>query len=167
MTAAACRGAAALLCLLGAGCGSVETRSTGEDLVKMYQEAQAAFDSGEHARAETLYKGLLRAMPNDAETWLRLGNLYARTDNAEQAVNAYLTALSLNGNDPRGWHNLGVVRLRQAWSVMLRAHGLTAAGDPINGSSAETLRVLEQLPYLSDTPRPAKPAPAAQPGGKP
>lgn len=166
MTTAAGRAAAALLCVLAAGCGSVETRSTGEDLVKMHQEAQAAFDSGEHARAETLYKGLLRAVPNDAETWLRLGNLYARTDNAEQAVNAYLTSLSLNSADPRAWHNLGVVRLRQAWTVMLRANGLSATSDPIYGSSSETLRVLEQLPYLSDH-RPAKPAPGAKPGGKP
>lgn len=169
MTAAAGRAAVILLCLLGAGCGSTETRSTGEDLVKMHREAQAAFESGEHARAEVLYRGLLRAMPNDAETWLRLGNLYARTDNAEQAVNAYLTALSLNGTDPRAWHNLGVVRIRQAWAAMLRANALSASGDPINGVSGETLRALEKLPYLSDAPRAntgsGKPAP--RPESKP
>jgi tetratricopeptide (TPR) repeat protein len=162
--AVAGRFALVLICVIGAGCGSTETRSTGEDLVKMHREAQAAFDSGEHARAEVLYKGLLRAMPNDAETWLRLGNLYARTDNAEQAVNAYLTALSLNGNDPRAWHNLGVVRIRQAWAAMLRANGLSGTGDPINGSSAETLRALEKLPYISNAGADARPAAG---GGKP
>jgi len=161
-------GAAVLACAIGAGCGGLETRSAGEDLVKMHQAAQAAFDSGENARAEVLYKGLVRAMPNDAETWFRLGNLYARTDNADQAVSAYLTSLSLNGNDPRAWHNLGVVRLRQAWAALLRANTLTAPPEPIHAMSTEMIRSLEKLPYLSDD-RPGKPAAgaAATGGGKP
>jgi cytochrome c-type biogenesis protein CcmH/NrfG len=147
----------ALLCVFFAACGTTEPRSGAEDLVKMQQDAQAAFESGEHVRAEALYKGLLRAMPNDAETWFRLGNLYARTDNAEQAVNAYLTALALNGTDARIWHNLGVVRLRQSWAAMLRANSLSAPKDGINERSEETIRALEKLPYLTDVPRP-KPA---------
>jgi tetratricopeptide (TPR) repeat protein len=158
--------ALALLCAL-VGCAGVENRSGGEDFVKMQREAQAAFDSGENARAEVLYKGLLRSMPNDAETWFRLGNLYARTDNADQAVNAYLTALTLNGSDPRAWHNLGVIRLRQAWASLLRANGLTAPQDPINQMSGEMIRSLEKLPYLSDgrSGKPAPPAPAKQEEG--
>jgi cytochrome c-type biogenesis protein CcmH/NrfG len=155
--------AAILLCVFLAGCGTTDTRSGAEDLVKMQQEAQAAFDSGEHARAEALYRGLVRAMPNDAETWFRLGNLYARTDNADQAVNAYLTALSLNGTDARVWNNLGVVRLRQAWAAMLRANSLSAPRDGINERSEETIRALEKLPYLTDVPRPKPPAGAGAP----
>jgi cytochrome c-type biogenesis protein CcmH/NrfG len=150
--------AAVLACALVAGCGGMETRGAGEDLVKMQQDAQAAFDSGENARAEALYKGLARAMPNDAETWLRLGNLYARTDNADQAVNAYLTSLALNGADPRAWHNLGVVRLRQAWASLLRANTLTAPPEPIYVMSADLIHALEKMPYLSGG-GPAKPAP--------
>ena len=157
---------AVLLCAVGAGCGGLETRSVGEDLVRMQQEAQAAFDSGENARAEALYKGLVRAMPNDAETWLRLGNLYARTDNADQAVNAYLTSLAINGADPRAWHNLGVVRLRQAWAALLRANTLTVPPEPIHAMSSEILRSLEKVPYLSSEPA-GKPAAPARPGGQP
>ena len=157
---------AIMLCVIGAGCSGLETRSAGEDLVKMQQEAQAAFDSGENARAETLYKGLARAMPNDAETWLRLGNLYARTDNADQAVNAYLTSLSLNGADPRAWHNLGIVRLRQAWAALLRANTLTVPPEPINAISAELIHSLEKMPYLTNDGA-AKPAAGAAGSGKP
>jgi cytochrome c-type biogenesis protein CcmH/NrfG len=158
---AAAHATLALLCAL-AGCAGVENRSGGEDFVKMQREAQAAFDSGENARAEALYKGLLRSTPNDAETWFRLGNLYARTDNVDQAVNAYLTALTLNGSDPRAWHNLGVIRLRQAWAALLRANALTAPKEPINQMSGEMIRLLEKLPYLSDgrSGKPASPPPA-------
>lgn len=162
MTGHAARAVVVLLCAVGAGCGGMETRSTGEDMVKMQQDAQAAFDSGENARAEVLYKGLVRAMPNDAETWFRLGNLYARTDNPDQAVNAYLTSLSLNGSDARAWHNLGIVRLRQGWAALLRANTLTVPPEPIHAMSTEIIRSLEKIPYLSDD-RAAKPA--AGPGG--
>lgn len=154
-----------LLCAAGAGCSGFQARSDGEDMVKQQREAQAAFDSGENARAEVLYKGLVRAMPNDAETWFRLGNLYARTDNPDQAVNAYLTSLSLNGSDARAWHNLGIVRLRQGWAALLRANTLTVPPEPIHAMSTEIIRSLEKLPYLSDD-RPPKPAAgAAAPGG--
>ena len=159
------RPAAAVIALcLGAGCGGMETQSVGEDLVRMQREAQAAFDSGENARAEVLYKGLTRAMPNDAETWFRLGNLYARSDNPDQAVNAYLTSLALNGANARAWHNLGVVRLRQAWAALLRANTLTVEKEPVHAMSAELIRALEKMPYLADD-RPVKPAAATAPGG--
>jgi tetratricopeptide (TPR) repeat protein len=146
--------AALLLCSMLAGCGGFESRpeSGGEEFLKMQREAQAAFDSGENARAEILYKGLLRANPNDAEAWFRLGNLYARTDNADQAVDAYLRCLSINGNDARAWHNLGVVRLRQAWAALLRANTLTAPPEPIHAMSTDMIRALEKVPHLSDGP---------------
>ncbi|HEY6509202.1 MAG TPA: hypothetical protein VIY56_14370 [Vicinamibacterales bacterium] len=163
MTRAA-RTTAVALCAAVAACGGMETRSTGEDLVRMQQEAQAAFDSGEDARAETLYKGLTRAMPNDPETWFRLGNLSARTNNPDQAVHAYLASLSLNGTNARAWHNLGVVRLRQAWAALLRANGQAAVNDPIHAMSGEMIRTLEKLPYVSEGS--GKPAPAAAPGGQ-
>jgi len=156
------RAAVVLLVAAGAGCSGMESRSVGEDLVRMQQEAQVAFDSGENARAEALYKGLIRSMPNDAETWFRLGNLYARTDNPDQAANAYLTALQLNGADTRAWHNLGIVRLRQGWAAFLRANTMSAPPQAIHAMSAEIIRMLEKMPLLSDE-RSAKPA--AGPGG--
>ena len=164
------RAASAVLCVLFAGCtaldGMLGTTSGADDLIRMHREAQAAFDSGENARAEILYKGLARAAPNDPEVWLRLGNLYARTDNPDQAVDAYLKSLVLNGTDPRAWHNLGVVRLRQAWASLLRAHNISTPKDPVNQLSADMIRSLEQVPHLSGA-QPPKPAAApSQPGGQ-
>ena len=162
---------ALMTCILLAGCGAMESRpeSGGEEFLKMQREAQAAFDSGENARAEVLYKGLLRANPNDSDAWFRLGNLYARSDNADQAVDAYLRCLSINGNDARAWNNLGVVRLRQAWAALLRANTLTGPSDRINTISADMIHALEKVPYLSDSPS-GKPAsgvaPQPVPGAK-
>ena len=92
------------------------------------------------ARAEALFRALARATPNDAETWLRLGNLYARTNNPDQAVEAYLKSLSLNSNDSRAWNNLGIVRLRQSWASLIRANSLADPKDPVAATSSEIVR---------------------------
>jgi cytochrome c-type biogenesis protein CcmH/NrfG len=147
---------AVLLCALLAGCAMMENRS-GDNIAKMQREAQAAFDNGEDARAETLFRALARAMPNDAETWLRLGNLYARTNNPDQAVDAYLKSLSLNSNDSRAWNNLGIVRLRQSWAALIRANSLADPKDTAFATSNEIVKVLEQLPSIADL-KMAKPA---------
>ena len=164
------RAASAVFCVLFAGCaaleGMVSPTTDVDDLVKMHREAQAAFDSGEHARAEALYKGLARVAPNDPEVWLRLGNLYARTDNPEQAVEAYLRSLVLNGADPRAWYNLSVVRLRQAWASLLRAHGQSTPKDPIYVMSAEMIQSLEKVPHLTGAQPPQPAAAPSQTGGQ-
>ena len=142
-------GIAVLLCTVLGGCSMIDHRGT-EDVLRMQREAQAAFDNGEDARAEVLFKALARATPNDAETWLRLGNLYARTNNPEQAVEAYLKSLSLNSNDSRAWNNLGIMRLRQSWASLIRANSLADPKDNAYATSSEIVRALEQLPSIAD-----------------
>lgn len=118
------------------------------DLITINREAQLAYESGEDAKAEVLYRSLVRRMPNDSETWLRLGNLYARSNHADEAANAYQKALIANSGDPRAWHNLGVVRLRQAWASMLQAHTNLDPRDPLYGNVEVLIKHLGQLPLL-------------------
>ncbi|MDB5809183.1 MAG: tetratricopeptide repeat protein [Betaproteobacteria bacterium] len=152
------------LCVAGAGCKMLENRS-GDDIVKMQREAQAAFDNGEDMRAEVLFKALARSIPNDAETWLRLGNLYARTNNPDQAVDAYLKVLALNSSDSRAWNNLGVVRLRQSWAALIRANRLADQKDPAFATSSEIVKALEQLSSIADLKAGNKAGRADQPVG--
>lgn len=127
------------------------------DLITINREAQLAYESGEDAKAEALYRSLVRRMPNDSETWLRLGNLYARSNHADEAANAYQKALLANSSDARAWHNLGVVRLRQAWASMLQSHANLDPKDPLYENVEVMIRHLGQLPLLQGYP--AKPAP--------
>ena len=150
---------ALLVCLSGCTTGvatAIKALDGSEpDLITINREAQLAYESGEDAKAETLYRSLVRRMPNDAETWLRLGNLYARSNHPDEAANAYEKALIANSSDPRAWHNLGVVRLRQAWASMLQAHENLDPKDPLYGRVEEMVRYLSQLPLLQeDLPKP-------------
>ena len=118
------------------------------DLVTINREAELAYESGEAAKAEALYKSLVRRMPNDSETWFRLGNVYARNNRPDEAANAYQRALLANNADARAWHNLGVVRLRQAWASMLQAHENLRPDMPLYESVEAVLKQLEKIPLI-------------------
>lgn len=128
------------------------------DLVSLNREAQLSAESGEIAKAEALYKSLVRRMPNDADTWLRLGNLYARNNKPDEAVAAYHRALVINGADAKAWYNLSVIRMRQAWAAMLQvqAQETLPASDPLRQQAEEVLGYLEKLPFLKDEQRKSK-----------
>lgn len=118
------------------------------DLFQLSNDAQLAYESGEDAQAEKLYMALLRQTPGDPEIWFRLGNLYARSHRPDAAADAYQRVLSINGNEPRAWYNLSIVRLRQGWAALIQANNYSANGDNINQESAKMIDHLEKIPGL-------------------
>jgi Tfp pilus assembly protein PilF len=137
------------VCLTLAGCAATpEKASKTDDLTLMHREAQAAYDNGDDARAELLYKKLTTLAKQDAETWLRLGNIYARTNNPQSAVESYRTSLSINDADPRTWNNLGIVMLRQSWMALVHAKEISNPSDAAYLNSADIIRALERLPAI-------------------
>jgi tetratricopeptide (TPR) repeat protein len=125
------------------------------NLYDLRHQAEEAYAGSEDERAEKLLLGLLRAVPNDAEAWLYLGNLYARTNRPEQAVQAYQKSLILNSSDARAWHNMGVVRLREAWAAFIRAHDVATPGNPLHAKAETVIDAMEKIP-LEGLSRPAR-----------
>ena len=125
------------------------------DLVSLNRDAQLAAESGETAKAENLYRSLVKRMPNDSDTWLRLGNLYARNNKPDEAVGAYQRALIANNAESRAWYNLGIVRLRQGWAAMLQTQAQPdETADPlIRKQAEEVLDHLEKLPFIEGSSR--------------
>ncbi len=146
-----------LAMVLLAGCESLPGGNTElpqrSDLFQLSNDAQLAYASGEDARAEQLYMALARQMPNDPEIWFRLGNLYARAHRPDAAADAYQRVLSINGNEPRAWYNLGIVRLRQGWAALIQANSFSAVNDPIYNESDRMIGHLEKTPGLPQVPR--------------
>ena len=134
---------AACLLLLVQGCA---LGPRGSDLYAQQESAVLAYESGENAKAEALLQGLVRAVPNDPENWLRLGNLYARSNRPEDAAQAYQKSLMLNPNDPRVWYNLGIVRQRQAYASFLQANLNFDKDDPLHERTESLLKQLSLQP---------------------
>ena len=143
------RGVIALAVLLSITACSTPT-VIGGDVFDLQRNAVLAYESGQDAKAEALYQGLARAAPTDPETWLRLGNLYARSNKPDDAADAYQHALLLNRNDQRLWYNLGIIRQRQAHAALIEANRLSEKDDPLY---AKTEALIERL-------APPEPAPA-------
>lgn len=141
--------------LLLSGCSMMSREQA--NLYDMRRDAQVAYENNEDVRAEKLLVGLTRAVPNDGETWFYLGNLYARTNRPEMATHAYQNALLLNSKDARAWHNIGVVRLREAWAAFIQANDLTPSDDPIHVKTDVLINEMEKMPLegLSRKPHPA------------
>ena len=107
------------------------------------------------AKAEALYQGLARTAPNDPETWLRLGNLYARSNRPDEAADYYRAALAQAPNMAELHGNLAAAQrsVRQAFD------SITAAQQDNNyhlggyaGRAKELLREAnEQIKFAAQT----------------
>jgi tetratricopeptide (TPR) repeat protein len=139
------------------GCTLWPSVTNGEDVYDLQRQAIAAYDDGEDAKAERVLMALLRTSPNDSLSWFYLGNLYARTDRPDQAVEAYQKSLMLNNGDPRAWHNMGVIRLRQARAAFIQAYDLTQPEDPLHGKAELLINAMEKIPLDAMREKPAAP----------
>jgi Flp pilus assembly protein TadD len=118
------------------------------DLALMHREAQAAFEQGDDVKSLALYQKLTTLAKQDAETWLRLGNIYARTGSPQMAQVAYEQALSINSSDVRTLNNLGIVLLRQSWQSFARLQQISQPAEPVHQRSTEIMQALERLPSV-------------------
>lgn len=90
-------------------------------MASLEQEAQAAYASNNLTQAQTDYLALTKALPNEEDNWFRLGNIYARSGQLEQAVNAYRHVLKHDAEHAKAWHNLGVVLMQQSQAAFLES----------------------------------------------
>lgn len=92
--------------------------------------ASERYADGDWAAAETQYVALAREIPQQADYWFRLGNIYARTDRPDLAVSAYREALVRDPQLSKAWFNMGVVQLRQAANSFHKMDVHVPEGDP-------------------------------------
>lgn len=119
---------AVLTMILLVGCVSTVPHKEVAAILALQQQAEAAYAQGDMAQALSSYRVLLDAMPGDTTIWFRLGNIYARLDQPQDAVAAYRQVLQRDAVHAKAWHNLGVVLLQQAQEAFSRSEQ-TARGD--------------------------------------
>lgn len=122
--------------LLAGGCQPGTIKPDGNahqgNAVELQQQAYKAYSEGNWAEAEKALVALTREVPQEADPWFRLGNVYARQERPAQAVAAYQEALVRDPENGKAWHNMGIVQLRQAMNSFLNLEAATKPGDPLN-----------------------------------
>ncbi len=116
-----------------------------EELIKLKQNAQAAYQDKDWDKAVDYYGTLSQRMPKDAEIWFRLGNSYARLNKHGAAIQSYQQALSRDPRNSKTWHNLGIVQLKLATNTFIEMQNNTNADDPLNRRATYVINAITNL----------------------
>jgi tetratricopeptide (TPR) repeat protein len=140
---------AVLVSVLLAGCSATPLTKTPTQrlnrVLTMQQDADTAYRSNDMEHAVALYLQLTRMIPQEADYWYMLGNSYVRTQQPDRAVEAYQQALVRNPDHTRAWHNLGIVRMRQAMAAFASSANTAKAEDPMHGISTQLANELSRI----------------------
>lgn len=129
---------AGLLLILLAGCAGQNARQSEqpkEDLFALRQKAAKAYAAGDMKESEKEYAELVKKVPQDADLWFRLGNVYASTQRPAAAVKAYHEALVRQPEMSKAWYNMGIMQLRQAVYSFSQLQVYSSTDDPLYSQS--------------------------------
>ncbi len=132
-----------------------ETEGQGDLVI----QAEQAYDKGQWEEALAHYTLLAQKRPDDPEVLFRLGNLNARLGRLREAAESYEKALGSNAQRARSWHNLGVVRVRQAIVALSEAQ---LAADAAR-ETPPSRRLLDSLEFALGGRQDAPVCPAPEP----
>lgn len=106
---------------LTVGCASGNKVKKGKsDLVEMVKLADKYYDRGVLSSAEAEYRKVIDLYPNYYGAWLKLGNIYTRTDQLEAAILAYDNCVVKKPSEMRCWNNLALARMKQSLDALER-----------------------------------------------
>jgi TonB family protein len=91
---------------------SLDVANVNEPAYFYLQEARAASNDGDYARAIDGFKQLLALNPT-YPAWNELGRIYLRQDQLESAAAAFRKQIQINASDPFAYNNLGLTLERQ------------------------------------------------------
>ncbi len=103
------------------GCASNnKTKRSKDDLVVMVKLADKYYDRGVLSSAEAEFRKILKHYPGYYDAWLKLGNIYTRTDQLEAAILAYDNCIAKKPTEMRCWSNLALARMKQSADALER-----------------------------------------------
>ncbi|MBS0192678.1 MAG: hypothetical protein JSR34_00325 [Proteobacteria bacterium] len=94
------------------------------------ERADAAYLHGDTDGALSGYRNVVGRGTADATVWTRIGNLEWLQNAPQAATDAYEVAVRLDPMDNEAWHNLAIIRLRQAQAMLERERAALRPGNP-------------------------------------
>lgn len=130
--------------------GSIAIDVTATEKLASRSQADADYKAERYKSAAAHYEKWVETHPKDHEAWFRLGNSYNSLVRPLEALAAWRTAQKLKPEDPRAWHNMGLLYLRMAVESYdnLRRH--VPKKDPLakfsNRAINDILVLIERVP---------------------
>ena len=107
-----------------------------------YQAAKDWYTRGDLLAAEQQLHQLHSRELHSVQSWRLMGNIQFRQQRLDAAERAYRQALALAPGDEFSWHNLSLVKLRQATDTLMQARSELGQ---LDRSNDELLRQLLRL----------------------
>ena len=116
-----------------------------DELFMNRSKADAAYDSGRYGEAADEYEQWLKNNKRDHEAWFRLGNAYSKLIRPMEALAAYRKAQKIKPDDPRPWHNMGMLYMRMAVESYDGLRRNVSKNDPLVPYSEKVLSGILEL----------------------
>ncbi|WGL15418.1 tetratricopeptide repeat protein [Microbulbifer bruguierae] len=111
--------------LIVSGCAGNKHKTLAEDM----ELAEHFYNRALYSEAERILLGLRDTMPENYDIHFRLGNIYVRTGQFPAAESMYRKCIDLNPEEPKGWYNLSLLRVKQAIAISEQGSRKTALTD--------------------------------------
>ena len=111
-----------------------------QDMFQVERLANQTYQNNEWLESEKHYTLLVEKIPEEAQHWFRLGNIYAQTQRPDAAVAAYRESLIRDPKFAKAWFNMGVLHLKQAANSFGEFQLYVDNQDPLYRKSQEIFR---------------------------
>ena len=101
------------------------------DINLVMNQAQQAYKAKDWKTSEIKFAQLISLVPNEAEFWFKLGNVYAHTNRPAKAITAYKEVVIRKPKLSKAWHNLSLMSLRQTTHLFIEMLQYLNPNDPV------------------------------------
>ena len=131
-----------------AACTTANTKNIEEpklDLIEVLGQANTAYENNDLVASEKNYEILIKELPEEAEYWFRLGNIYVRTNRPQAAISLYREAVLRDPQFAKAWYNMGIVQLKQTAFSLNEMLIYTDKQDPLYSKAATMLEQIKSI----------------------
>lgn len=130
-------------------CAANNTKKTEEqaelNLLEIREQADIAYKDNDLVTSEKNYEILIKELPEEAEHWFRLGNIYVRTKRPYAAISLYQEAVIRDPKFAKAWYNMGIVQLKQTAFSLNEMLIYTDKQDPLYSKAATMLEEIKSI----------------------
>ncbi len=115
------------------------------NLIEIREQADIAYRDDDLVTSEKNYEILIKELPEEAEHWFRLGNIYVRTNRPYAAISLYQEAVIRDPKFAKAWYNMGIVQLKQTAFSLNEMLIYTDKQDPLYSKAATMLEKIKAI----------------------
>ncbi|MBF0265285.1 MAG: tetratricopeptide repeat protein [Gammaproteobacteria bacterium] len=121
-----------------------------EKILRSYAMGIQAYNQKDWPKAKKIFTHVTKTDPSNSEAWFKLANIYARENKPKEAILYYQEAAIRAPKNPKIWHNLAIIQLRQATLSFLRVVENIDSSDPLSIRANKIINLYDKVQNIID-----------------